>query len=558
MTIATPQDKPGATMAGPKLELTWPHKDEFLLVPKDEDGKPVWVPRDHPAANEVRLTRFVDAVGDVNEKDPHLDNAVFVGDSFDAMRVMCEVPEFAARYRGKVKLIYADPPFNTGQAFTHYDDWMEHATWLSFMRDRLMLMKDLLAPDGSVWMHLDDAEVHRMRCLLDEVFGANAFVATVVWQNRYSRSNDAGLSVSHNYILVYSPNVASWNKSRNRLLRTEEQAKQYRNPDNDPLGPWRSIPWDAPNLRANLSYPITTSAGVVRYPPEGRCWSRTEEQWLDIVKSGRAYFGQDGKGAPSIKRYLSEATLIVPNTWWPHTECGHSDEAKKEIMRLFPGATPFSTPKPERLLERIIHIGSNPGDLVFDPFAGSGTTAAVAHKMGRQWATSELSIDNVNEFIAPRLTKVVSGDDPGGITKSAEWDGGGGFRTVMVEPSLYEVGAGGMVFLREGVDPDDLSRAMSGQMRFTYTPEAAPFCGRRGRMLLAVIPGVVGIEEIDDLIARLPENTRLTLAAGALLPGAADHLTKYSRGSRALKIPRDVLTRTLRSATDAQPGETNG
>jgi adenine-specific DNA-methyltransferase len=548
-------------MAGPKLELTWPHKDEFLLVPKDEDGKPVWVARDHPAANEVRLTRFVDAPGNVNEKDPHLDNAVFVGDSFDAMRVMCEVPEFAARYRGKVKLIYADPPFNTGQAFTHYDDWMEHATWLSFMRDRLMLMKDLLAPDGSVWIHLDDAEAHRMRCLLDEVFGASNFIATVIWEKSYSPRNDSKtFSVAHDYILVYS-RMNGW--TSNRLDRTEANDKNYKNPDNDPRGPWASDNYTTNKTkeeRKNLWYAITRPAdGAKIWPPDNLTWRYSEERHRENEEAGDVWWGKDGlNNSPRFKRRLEGLPALIPMTLWKHTDVGHNDEAKKEIKRMFPDSTPFSTPKPERLLERVIHIGTKPGDLVFDPFAGSGTTAAVAHKIGRRWATSELSIDNVNEFVQPRLTKVVKGDDPGGVTESVGWAGGGEFRTVVVEPSLYEVGTEGMVFLREGVDSDDLSRAMSGQMRFTYTPEVAPFCGRRGRMLLAVIPGVVGIEEIDDLIARLPENTRLTLAAGALLPGAADHLTKYSRGSRALKIPRDVLTRTLRSATDAQPGETNG
>jgi adenine-specific DNA-methyltransferase len=237
---------------------------------------------------------------------------------------------------------------------------------------------------------------------------------------------------------------------------------------------------------------------------------------------------------------------------------GHTQEAKKEIKALFPLLDPFSTPKPERLLERIIHIGTNPDDLVFDPFAGSGTTAAVAQKMGRRWATSELSSNNVDEFIGPRLTKVVNGDDGGGITESVGWTGGGGFRTVLIEPSLYEVGPDDVVLLREDVSRQDLEHAMCGQMRFTYTPHDGPFCGQRGRMLLAVVPGAIGVEEIDDLLAQLPDDTRLTVAAGVLLHGAADYLTKCSRGSRALKIPRDVLTRSLRSASDIQPGENNG
>jgi adenine-specific DNA-methyltransferase len=173
-----------------RLELTWPGKDKFLLVPKDENGKPVWVERDHPAASEVRLADFTGAVGDVPE-DPYAANLLFTGDSLDVLRILLEVPEYRSHYRGKVKLVYIDPPFNTGQAFEHYDDWMEHSTWLSFMRERLLLIRELLATDGSVWVHLDDAEQHRMRLLMDEIFGANNFVASVIWEKTTTPRNDA-------------------------------------------------------------------------------------------------------------------------------------------------------------------------------------------------------------------------------------------------------------------------------------------------------------------------------------------------------------------------------
>ena len=539
-------------MSGVRLELTWPHKDEFLLVPKDEDGKPVWVDRDHPAAHEVRLTRETSAVGTFDSSDPHLDNTIFVGDSLDAMRVMCEVPEFAERYAGKVKLIYADPPFNTGQTLTHYDDWMEHATWLSFMWDRLMAMKDLLAPDGSIWVHLDDAEVHRMRCLMDEVFGADYFIGTIIWQKSDTVRNDARrFSTAHDYILVYGP--PDW--LVNRLPRPESMNAVYKNPDNDPRGPWLPGTLISPGFRASGDFEVITPGGATHRAPVGTSWRVPRSTFDDLLADNRIWFGAKGTAAPQRKLFLSEAKDRVVDTVWDVKEVGGNRQSKAEIKKLFPGEVPFSTPKPERLLERIIHIASNEGDLVFDPFAGSGTTAAVAQKMGRRWATSELSLENVDQFVAPRLAKVVEGEDLGGITEPVGWEGGGGFRTVVVEPSLYEVSADGMVFLRDDVSAEDLARAMAGQMRFTYTPEAAPFCGKRGRMLLAVVPGVVGVEEIDDLVAKLPENTRLTLAAGALLPGAADHLAKVSRGSRALKIPRDVLTRTLRAARDTEPGD---
>ncbi len=544
-------------MAGPRLELTWPHKDEFLLVPKDDDGKPVWVPREHPAANEVRLTSFVEEVGDVNAADPHLDNTVFVGDSFDAMRVMGEVPEFAARYLGKVKLIYADPPFNTGQTFTHYDDWMEHATWLSFMRERLLLMKDLLSPDGSVWVHLDDAEVHRMRCLLDEIFGANNFVATVLWKRRNDPRNTARhISADHDYVLVYARDITRCVFSQ--LDRSEGMDAAYTNPDKDRRGPWRRGDLAARNYYSKGLYAVTTPGGaLISGPPSGSYWRVSQEELTRLDADGRIYWGTDGMSRPYLKRFLSEVSAgRVPSSVWHPEEVGFVRNGKEEVRALVGDV--FATPKPEKFVERILHIGTSEGDLVFDPFAGSGTTAAVAHKMGRRWATSELSISNVDEFIRPRLTKVIDGEDRGGITESTGWTGGGGFRTVLVEPSLYEVGPDAIVLLREDVNREDLERAMCGQMRFTYTPNNSPFCGQRGRMLLAVVPGAIGTEELDDLLAQLPDNTRLTVAAGVILHGAADYLTKCSRGSRALKIPRDVLTRTLRSTSDTQPREING
>lgn len=596
-------------MAGPRLELMWPHKDEFLLVPRDDDGKPVWVAPDHPAAREVRLSRFTGNVGTVDETDPHLDNTVFVGDSVDAMRVMCEVPEFADRYRGKVKLIYADPPFNTGQTFQHYDDWMEHATWLSFMRDRLNQMRDLLAPAGSVWIHLDDVEAHRMRCLLDEVFGAENFVATVVWQKVTSPRNDTtGFSTSQDYILVYRRS-STWPPNRMERLASSNTSR-YKSRDGDPV-PWRDGDATAGKAATNhpmvyaIQHPVT---GGLMYPTPGRCWGKAQSWFLDQMNHYAKYelrdIGDEGRraticgttpskvkqGVPAImlaepladaaasararhkaglwpelvfldiekervqrKKHL-EDNGRVPETLWLAAEVGGSLRGKNQVRALFPESHAFATPKPEELLQRIIHIGSNPGDIVFDPFAGSGTAAAVAHKLGRRWATSEFSLDTVNQFVVPRLTKVVEGADPGGITGSVGWAGGGGFRTVVIEPSLYEVGVEGMVFLRDDVDHDDLSRAMAGQMRFTYLPDAAPFCGQRGRMLLAVVSGAVGTEEVDDLVSQLPEGTRLTLAAGALMPGAADYLAKSSRGSKALKIPRDVLTRSLRGAAEDDLG----
>lgn len=342
----------------PLLELVWPNKDKFLLSPKDDAGKPIWVERTHPAASEVRLVDFTGHHGQVGPENARVsDNLLFTGDSLDVLRVLAEHPEFKREYRGKVKCVYIDPPFNTGQAFEHYDDWMEHSTWLSFMRDRLLLIKELLAPDGSVWVHLDDAEQHRMRCLMDEVFGVGQFVATVVWQKRYSRDNRPAFGAVHDYMNVYAPSGGDWKRHRNRLVRTG--AKEYRNPTNDPRGPWRVIPMTAQGFRPNQMYEIVSPAGVVHRPPKGRCWGMVQATFGEHLAAGRVYFGLDGRAQPGIVRYLGEDEGLVPWTWWPHEEVGHTDEAKKEVLGLFPDVEAFGTPKPERLIERVTHIATS-------------------------------------------------------------------------------------------------------------------------------------------------------------------------------------------------------
>lgn len=247
-----------------KLELTWIGKE----------NRPRLEPRvllEDPALSYRAAHR-------VSDQDI-FDNRLIFGDNLLALKAL------ESECAGKVKCVFIDPPYNTGSAFTHYDDGVEHSLWLSLMRDRLEVIRRLLTEDGSLWITLDDNEIHYLKILCDEVFGRQCFVANVVWQNRYSRSNDASLSMSHNHVLVYAMQQDKWKGVRNRLERTEDQAGQYRNPDGDPRGPWRAIPWDAPNIRPNLSYPITTASGRVRLPPAGRCWSRTEDQWLELVAS---------------------------------------------------------------------------------------------------------------------------------------------------------------------------------------------------------------------------------------------------------------------------------
>jgi adenine-specific DNA-methyltransferase len=385
-------------------------------------------------------------------------NMLIQGDNLEALKALLPY------YAGQVKCIYIDPPYNTRSAFEHYDDNLEHSIWLSTMYPRMEMLRDLLANDGSIWVSIDDNEGHYLKVMMDEVFGRNNFIATVVWQSRYSRSNDASLSISHNFIHVYARDPDLWKVNRNRLQRTEKQAAQYSNPDNDERGPWRAIPWDAPNLRPNLTYPIKTPTGKLRMPPSGRCWSRTEDQWLQIVNDGLAYFGKSGDGAPSIKQFLKDASAIVPNTWWGHEEVGHTDEAKKEGQLLFNEAEIFATPKPERLIQRVIHIATNPNDLVLDSFLGSGTTAAVAHKMGRRYIGIEMG-DHAVTHCVPRLKKVVDGEQ-GGISQEVNWQGGGGFH-------FYKLGEA--IFNEEGqINPAVKFRALAAHVWFTETHTPLP------------------------------------------------------------------------------------
>ncbi len=530
-------------MTEARLELVWPGKDKFLLVPKDADGKPVWVERDHPAASEVRLADFTGVVGDV-PGDPYAANLLFTGDSLDVLRILCEVPEYRSIYRGKVKLVYIDPPFNTGQAFEHYDDWMEHSTWLSFMRERLLLIRDLLAPDGSVWVHLDDAEQHRMRCLMDEAFGAQNFVASFAWEKDKGRRNDAAVAGVHDHIHVYGLNPALWKQSRNLLPRSAGQDARYRNPDDDPRGPWlQGDNGTAKSASASSQWPITLPSGRIVTPPRGRGWAFGPHTFETARREGRVYFGRNGDGMPIIKKYLSAVQQgVVPRSWLDADDVGHNQEAKRDHLRkMFPDGAPFATPKPERLLERVIHIGSNPGDLVLDCFAGSGTTAAVAQKMGRRWVTSEILPSTVEQFTLPRLGKVVAGEDPGGITKAVGWAGGGGFRAVTVGPSMYEDTPFG-VLLAQWATNGRFARAVAGQLGFEWQPDATPLSGIRGRMRLAVVDGAVGAEEVRQIVGSLDDKERVTIVAKSVLPEAESLLTEVSPGSRIRKAPRDLLT----------------
>jgi len=332
--------------------------------------------------------RLLDTVATHGDPAQAQQNLLVQGDNLQALKALLPF------YRGRVKCIFIDPPYNTQSAFEHYDDNLEHSQWLSMMLPRLQLLRELLSEDGSIWVTIDDNEGHYLKVLMDEVFGRRNFVANVFWQKTHTRENRTDISAVHDHLLVMAKNRDGWKEVRNMLPSSEEQLERFTNPDSDPRGNWASLPAHAKaekGRREAQFFTITTPSGRRIDPPPGRCWLYTEPRFLEMVQDSRIWFGESGNNAPRVKKFLSEVQAgLVPSTLWQHQEVGTNGKAKAELVALFPGETPFSTPKPEALLQRILHIATNPGDLVLDSFLGSGTTAAVAHKMGRRWIGIEM------------------------------------------------------------------------------------------------------------------------------------------------------------------------
>ncbi|HWP96132.1 MAG TPA: site-specific DNA-methyltransferase [Syntrophomonadaceae bacterium] len=381
------------------------------------------------------------------------DNMVIQGDNLEALKALLPY------YAGQVKCIYIDPPYNTRSAFEHYDDNLEHSKWVDMIYPRLELLREFLSDEGSIWVSIDDNEGHYLKVIMDEIFGRRRFIASTIWQKRYSRENREAIGDVHEYIVLYANDPDKFKKVRNRVPLDAKSRKVYKNPNNHPRGPWRAIPMTAQGWRPNQMYSITTPTGVVHFPPEGRCWSTIESEYLKLLNQGRIYFGKNMSSQPNIIRFLDEVEGHVPWTWWPHDEVGHTDEAKKESQALFGKDATFGTPKPERLIKRIIEIATNPGDIVLDSFLGSGTTAAVAHKMRRPYIGVEMG-EHAISHVVPRMRKVVDGEQ-GGVSKDLDWQGGGGFR-------FYRLGE--QVFDEEGIINKDIKfDALAAHIWFAET-----------------------------------------------------------------------------------------
>ncbi|MBT9386329.1 site-specific DNA-methyltransferase [Pseudooceanicola sp. CBS1P-1] len=387
-----------------------------------------WLTRDEDLRSADRVPyRLLDEVPELSQGEG--DQGLLVqGDNLEALKALLPF------YAGRVKCIYIDPPYNTRSAFEHYDDSLEHAKWLAMIVPRLMLLREFLSEDGSIWVSIDDNEGHYLKVVMDEIFGRRNFVDTVIWEKADSPRNSARqFSSDHDYIFVYAKNEAWVPK---RLPRSAEKNAIYKNPDDDPRGPW--LPGDpyANKPYSKGQYVVTGPTGREFQPPVGRFWRISQEKLQDLDKDGRIWWGPTKNARPSIKRYLTEVSDLVPRTLWKKDEVGSNRTSKNELRNLSPGEENFTTPKPEPLIQRILHIATNPGDLVLDSFLGSGTTAAVAHKMGRRWIGIEMG-EHARTHCALRLKKVIAGED-GGISNDVGWTGGGGFRFCRLGPAVYD------------------------------------------------------------------------------------------------------------------------
>lgn len=652
-------------MPNARLQLLWPNKDRRLLTHGADTYE--WVDPHDWRATEVRLLEHVEDVGVQSDG-----NLVIHGDALHALTSLTQLPELRARYLGKVKLVYIDPPFNTKQAFAHYNDAVEHSIWLTMMRDRLVQIRQLLSPDGSVWVHLDDVEVHRMRAVLDEVFGAENFRASLVWQKADSPRSDAkDFSVDHDHILVYARS-AGW--KTNRLPRPPELDAKYKSPDGDQ--PWFDDNPTAPSAKTHqgMVYAIQSPfTGKLQYPAKGRCWYAEQPRILKALNEWAPYEARDiddattragicgvpavevrpevkalmlavpleqarelataryaagnwpevvfrsgGQGGIGRKSYVPKSG-IAPRTLWLNSEVGHNRTAKAEIKALFPTLNPFATPKPEKLLERILYLATDPGDLVLDCFAGSATTAAVALKTGRRFVTVEVLQSNLDQFVVPRLSKVVAGKDAGGVSnrelsvpvadlpeavsveavKAAAttlaalrkhgtlaavsetaldevskalasagrqrtvvndngWQGGSGFRVLRVAQSMFVADDDGDLYLADWVQDKALAQAVCAQMRYSYEP-TGPFAGRKGNSRLAVLDAMATEGAVRLLVDALDDGQTLLVVAQAIGDGVEELLRELRKGSKIRKMPNDLARAgVLPSQVVTIAGATNG
>lgn len=516
-----------------KLELTWIGKENR--------------PRLEPRILLQDLEKSYHAAQRMTDNDI-FDNRLIYGDNLLALKALEQ--EFA----GKIKCIFIDPPYNTGSAFTHYDDGIEHSIWLSLIRDRLELIQKLLSNDGSLWITIDDAEGHYLKVMCDEIFGRINFLGTITWQKTTSVHNNAiFFSSATDMVLAYAKNLSIFKMGR--VPRNIRNTRDYKNPDNDVRGPWTSSPLHvsltsgqrgkqfAQTGKSSGLFAIINPNGNEIWPPKGRCWGYSHENIKRFEQEGLLWWGKKGANQPRLKRFLSDNKEgVVPITLWLSNEVGHNQEAKVENSSLLPDQQElFSTPKPERLLQRVLILASNPGDIVLDSFAGSGTTGAVAHKMGRRWIMVELG-EHCHTHIIPRLKKVIDGTDQGGISKAVNWKGGGGFRYYRLAPSLLDRDKRGNWVISGQYNAAMLASAMAKHEGFVYNPDES-FYWKQGKSTekdyIFTTTNFITVEYLDGIHEEMQPDESLLICCKSFQKACADRYENIT----VRKIPNMLLGR---------------
>lgn len=500
-----------------KLELTWIGKD---------DEREAIEPR-------ILIENPKYSYGDTESG-----NLLIHGDNLLALKALEQ------EYSGRIKCIYIDPPYNTGSAFDHYDDNLEHSIWLSLMKSRLEFLRCLLSNDGSLWINLDDNEVHYCKILCDEIFGRNNFLCDISWEKRYSPAPDTkDFGYIHDHILVYRKSNSF---KRNLLPLTEDQSGRYKNPDNDPRGPWKAADYTcrfSSEQRPNLYYPIIQPiSGEEIWPKKNRVWANSKEEHEKNIREKRLWWGMKGTNSvPAKKNFLSEIQQgMMPMSLWHYQMAGTNQDAKKESLKLF-GNNPFDTPKPEKLVQIILKIATNPGDLVLDSFLGSGTTAAVAQKMGRRYIGIELG-NHAYTHCYPRLKMVTDGTDQGGISKAQNWKGGSGFKFYELAPSLLKEDRFGNLVINKEYNADMLAAAMAKQEGYTYQPDTTLYW-KQGQSsehdYIYTTTQFLTVESLDAISETMQEGESLLICCTAFQKECTTHHPNIT----VKKIPQMLLGR---------------
>jgi adenine-specific DNA-methyltransferase len=518
-------------MSKQKLELNWIGKEK----------RPRLEPRillEDPQKSYHAKYRVAD--GDI------FDNRLIFGDNLLALKAL------EAEFTGKVKCVFIDPPYNTGSAFAHYDDGLEHSIWLGLMRDRLEIIRRLLSDDGSLWIMIDDNEAHYLKVLCDEVFGRNCSVANIAWRSSDAANNDAKtFSVDHNHILVYSRNPG-W--LTYPLPRTDDANAHYKNLDNDPNGPWFMGNLSSPKPRPNLRYIVKSPLGHDISPPANG-WRWQQSTMTEMIETGEIVFSADGKRVIK-KTYLKDQGGLSASTMWDDIDdTGHNRQAKYELKKLFPETSTsdlFATPKPERLIKKVLLIATKPNDIVLDSFAGSGTTGAVAHKMGRRWIMVELG-EHCHTHIIPRLKKVIDGEDKGGITEAVNWQGGGGFRYCKLAPSLIINDRWGNPVVNPEYNAAHLAEALCKLEGFTYAPSETQWWQHghsSERDFIYVTTQNLSVNQLQALSDEVGGEQSLLVCCAAFHSVTAAKAAERWLNLSLKKIPKMVLARCEWSQDD--------